>query len=47
MLVEYVKDVSSLNYELALNYDLGNDLSVSGTIQKTKPKFVLGISKGF
>jgi uncharacterized protein (TIGR02001 family) len=47
VLVEHTKDVSSLNYELALNYDLGNDLSVSGTIQKTKPKFVLGISKGF
>ena len=47
VLVEYTKDVSSLNYELALNYDLGNDLSVSGTIQKTLPKLVLGISKGF
>jgi len=36
-----------LNYELALAYDMGKDLSISGTVNKVKPRLVLGISKGF
>jgi uncharacterized protein (TIGR02001 family) len=47
VLVEGDKGVSSLNYELALAYDMGNDLSISGTVNKEKPRLVLGISKGF
>lgn len=47
VLVEGDKGVSSLGYELALAYDVGKDLSVTGTVNKEKPRFVLGISKGF
>lgn len=47
VLVEGDKGVSSLNYELGVAYDMGNDLSISGTVNKDKPRFVLGISKGF
>jgi len=47
VLVEGDKGVSSLNYELGLAYDMGNDLSISGTFNKDKPRLVLGISKGF
>jgi uncharacterized protein (TIGR02001 family) len=47
VLVEGDKGVSSLNYELGLAYDMGNDLSISGTVNKDKPRLVLGISKGF
>jgi uncharacterized protein (TIGR02001 family) len=47
VLVEGDKGVSSLNYELALAYDMGKDLSISGTVNKDKPRLVLGISKGF
>ncbi len=47
VLVEGDKGVSSLNYELGLAYDMGNDLSVTGTVNKEKPRFVLGVSKGF
>ena len=47
VLVEGDKGVSSLNYELGLAYDMGKDLSISGTVNKDKPRLVLGISKGF
>lgn len=47
VLVEGDKGVSSLNYELALAYDMGEDLSITGTVNKENPRVVLGISKGF
>jgi len=47
VLVEGDKGVSSLIYELGLAYDMGKDLSISGTVNKEKPRLVLGISKGF
>jgi len=38
---------SSLDYELAASYDLGNNLSATASINKYKPKFVLGLTKSF
>ena len=38
---------SSLDYELAASYDLGNNLSATAAINKYKPKFVLGLNKSF
>jgi len=38
---------SSLDYELAASYDLGNNLSLTGAINKVKPKLVVGLVKTF
>lgn len=38
---------SSLDYELAASYDLGNNLSATAAVNKYKPKFVLGLNKSF
>jgi hypothetical protein len=40
--------VSSLGYELGASYDLGDNLSASALYEKgAKPKFILGLTKGF
>ena len=38
---------SSLDYELAFSYDLGDNMTATAAINKAKPKFVLGLSKSF
>jgi uncharacterized protein (TIGR02001 family) len=45
--VTKTSNTSSLDYELAFGYDLGNNLTASAAINKDKPKLVLGLSKSF
>jgi uncharacterized protein (TIGR02001 family) len=45
--VTKTSNTSSLDYELAFGYDLGNNLTATAAINKDKPKLVLGLSKSF
>jgi len=39
--------LSSLDFELAFAYDLGNNLTATASLNRYKPKLVMGLSKSF
>jgi hypothetical protein len=39
--------VSDLSYEIAVSYDLGDNMVASASINKDKPKLILGLTKSF
>lgn len=43
----FTSDGIDSGHTLDLAYDMGNDLSISGTVNKDTPRLVLGIRKSF